>query len=61
MYSISTYFKILRGIYQKKSLCRILQNFEAEKITITGKVIEFGAHPFSKNNFSNIAKKKELN
>ncbi len=60
MYSISTYFKILRGIYQKKSLCRILQNFEAEKITIAGKVIEFGAHPFSKNNFSNIAKKKRI-
>ena len=60
MYSIFNYFKILKGILQKKSLCRILQNFETEKITISGKVIEFGASPFSKNNFSNIAKKKGI-
>ena len=58
MYSISTYFKILRGIYQKKSLCRILQNFEAEKITIAGKVIEFETL-FSKIIFQYL--KKELN
>ena len=59
MYSISTYFKILRGIYQKKSLCRILQNFEAEKNYNSWKSNRIWRPPFFKNNFSNIAKKKE--
>lgn len=60
MYSINIYFKILKGIFQKKSLCRILQNYETNKITISGNVIEFGASPYSKNNFSDIVKKKNI-
>ena len=59
MYSINIYFKILKGIFQNKSLCRILQNYETNKVTISGNVIEFGASPYSKNNFSDIAKKKK--
>jgi SAM-dependent methyltransferase len=41
-------------------LCRILQNYETDKISISGNVIEFGASPLSKNNFSDIAKKKNI-
>ena len=60
MFSIKIFFQVLKGIIQNKSLCRILQNFECSKVTITGKVIEFGAAPNSKNNFASIAKKKKI-
>ena len=46
-------------IFQGKSLCRILQNVEFQKYNLKGKVIEFGAEPNSKNNFSKYIKNKK--
>ncbi len=60
MFSIKLFFKILKGINENKSLCRILQNIECSKNYISGKVIEFGSAPNSKNNFSSIAKRKNI-
>ena len=51
---------LLSGIHQGKSLCRILQNLECKKIKIQGKIIEFGAEPGSKNNFSLIARRQKV-
>ena len=56
--NFSIFLKFLIGINQGQSLCRILQNLECSKILIKGNVIEFGAEPGSKKNFSSIAKKK---
>ena len=58
MISLQNFLKVIKGIYQNKSLCRILQNLECEKIKISGQILEFGAEPLSKKNFSSIAKKK---
>lgn len=60
MFSIKVFFKILKGITENKSLCRILQNIECSKNYISGKIIEFGSTPDSKNNFSSIAKRKNI-
>ena len=49
---IKTFFFYMSCIFQGKSLCRILQNVEFQKYNLKGKVIEFGAEPNSKNNFS---------
>ena len=54
--NLSNFSNLLSGIYQGKSLCRILQNIECKKIKIRGIVIEFGAEPNSNKNFSSIAK-----
>ena len=59
MLSIKEFFQIMKGIGQNKSLCRILQNIECQKISISGNIIEFGAEPTSKNNFSSLAIKKK--
>ncbi len=61
MLSIKEFFQIMKGISQNKSLCRILQNIECQKISISGNIIEFGAEPTSKNNFSSLAIKKKVN
>lgn len=58
MFSFKIFLEIIIGISQNKSLCRILQNYESKQLTIQGDVIEFGAEPNSKNNFSQIIKKK---
>ncbi len=60
MISLHDFLKIIKGIHQNKSLCRILQNLECEKIKISGQILEFGAEPLSKNNFSSIAKKSKV-
>lgn len=60
MIALKDYFKIIRGIIDNKSLCRILQNIECKKNIISGQVIEFGAEPRSKNNFVLLAKKVKL-
>lgn len=46
-------------IFQGKSLCRILQNSEFKKYNLKGKIIEFGAEPDSKNNFSKYIKNEK--
>lgn len=58
--NFSMFLKFLIGINQGQSLCRILQNLECSKVLIKGNVIEFGAEPESKKNFSSIAKKKNI-
>ena len=60
MFTLNIFFSVIKGIYQNKSLCRILQNYFAKKDTIAGSIIEFGAEPGSKKNFSYIMKKKLL-
>jgi hypothetical protein len=60
MFSFKIFLEIIIGISQNKSLCRILQNYESKQLTIQGDVIEFGAEPNSKNNFSKIIKKKNI-
>lgn len=60
MISLKNFLKVIKGIYQNKSLCRILQNLECEKIKISGKILEFGAEPLSTKNFSSIAKKSKV-
>ena len=57
MFNLDLFFKTLSGISQKKSLCRILQNYYSKKLNIYGNVIEFGAIPDSNKNFSYIMKK----
>ena len=55
------FFFYMLCIFQGKSLCRILQNIEFQKYNLKGKIIEFGAEPNSKNNFSkNIKNKKKV-
>jgi SAM-dependent methyltransferase len=56
---IKTFFFYMSCIFQGKSLCRILQNVEFQKYNLKGKVIEFGAEPNSKNNFSKYIKNKK--
>ena len=58
--NLSNFINLLCGIYEGKSLCRILQNIECKKIKIRGRVIEFGAEPKSKKNFSSIAKQEKI-
>lgn len=58
--NLNNFLKFLIEINQGKSLCRILQNIECGKIFIRGNVLEFGAEPGSKKNFSSIAKKKNV-
>ena len=53
---IKIFFFYMSCIFQGKSLCRILQNVEFQKYNLKGKIIEFGAEPNSKNNFSNSIK-----
>ena len=60
MVSLKDFLQIIKGIYNNKSLCRILQNIECNNIKLSGTIIEFGAEPSSKNNFSSIAKKFEV-
>lgn len=60
MLSIKEFFQIMKGISENKSLCRILQNIECQKVSISGNIIEFGAEPSSKNNFSKIAINKKI-
>ena len=60
MLSVKEFFVIMKGISENKSLCRILQNIECQKISISGNIIEFGAEPYSKNNFSKIAINKKI-
>ena len=43
MLSVKEFFLIMNGISENKSLCRILQNIECNKVSISGNVIEFGA------------------
>ena len=57
MVSFKDFVQIMKGIYDNKSLCRILQNIECDRISLSGNIIEFGAEPLSKNNFSSIVKK----
>ena len=56
---IKIFFFYMSCIFQGKSLCRILQNVEFQKYNLKGKVIEFGAEPNSKNNFSKYIKNKK--
>jgi len=56
---IKTFFFYMSCIFQGKSLCRILQNVEFQKHNLKGKIIEFGAEPNSKNNFSKYIKNKK--
>ena len=58
--NLSNFINLLCGIYEGKSLCRILQNIECKKIKIRGRVMEFGAEPKSKKNFSSIAKQEKI-
>ena len=60
MFSFKIFLEIIIGISQNKSLCRILQNYESKQLSIEGDIIEFGAEPNSKNNFSKIIKKKNI-
>lgn len=60
MIKFQEFFKIMKGIKENKSLCRILQNNECKKVTISGDVIEFGADPSSNKNFYLIAKKQKI-
>ncbi len=60
MLSVNEFFLIMKGISENKSLCRILQNIECKKVSISGNVIEFGAEPSSKNNFSKITINKKI-
>jgi len=57
MLSFKDFLETMKGIYDNKSLCRILQNIECKKVKIFGNLIEFGAEPLSKKNFSTLAKK----
>ena len=57
MFSLKYFLEIIKGIYNNKSLCRILQNIECDRIKLSGNIIEFGAEPLSKNKFSSIAKR----
>ena len=57
MFSLKYFLEIIKGIYDNKSLCRILQNIECDRIKLSGNIIEFGAEPLSKNKFSSIAKR----
>lgn len=56
---IKTFLFYMSCIFQGKSLCRILQNVEFQKYNLKGKIIEFGAEPNSKNNFSKSIKSKK--
>ena len=60
MLTLKEFFLIMKGISENKSLCRILQNIECQKLSISGNIIEFGADPSSKNNFSKIAINKKI-
>ena len=60
MYSGKIFLEILKGISQNKSLCRVLQNFEAKKHSISGNIIEFGAEPKSTKNFSSLMHNKTV-
>tara|TARA_B100000965_G_scaffold378340_1_gene373163 strand:+ start:2835 stop:3509 length:675 start_codon:yes stop_codon:yes gene_type:complete len=60
MVSLKDFLQIIKGIYNNKSLCRILQNIECNNVKLSGNIIEFGAEPSSKNNFSSIAKKVKV-
>ena len=60
MVSLKDFLQIIKGIYKNKSLCRILQNIECNNVKLSGNIIEFGAEPSSKNNFSSIAKKVKV-
>tara|TARA_B100000767_G_C19766703_1_gene537901 strand:+ start:168 stop:842 length:675 start_codon:yes stop_codon:yes gene_type:complete len=58
---IKIFFFYMSCIFQGKSLCRILQNVEFQKYNLKGEIIEFGAEPNSKNNFSkNIKNYKKV-
>ena len=61
MYSIKIFTEIIKGISQKKSLCRILQNYETKKLSLSGNIIEFGAEPSSTKNFSSLINNKSIN
>ena len=50
---------IMINISKGKSLCRILQNIECGYYSLSGNIIEFGAAPNSKKNFSNLLTKKK--
>lgn len=52
---------IMINISKGKSLCRILQNIECGYYSLSGNIIEFGAAPNSKKNFSNLLTKKKNN
>ena len=58
--NLSDFSNLLSGIYQGKSLCRILQNLESKKTIVFGNVIEFGADADSKRSFLNFVKKKKI-
>lgn len=61
MYSIKIFTEIIKGISQNKSLCRILQNYETKKLSLSGNIIEFGAEPSSTKNFSSLINNKSIN
>ena len=60
MFNLKIFVETLLGISQKKSLCRILQNYHSKRSNIYGNIIEFGAIPESNNNFSSLMKKKSI-